>query len=59
VYALARHLKLIGELSADRMTSPNGGLAKRLTKLTLAPAIGTGPDLWARPELRTFVTYGR
>ncbi|MBB3221636.1 maltoporin [Pseudoduganella umbonata] len=59
VYALARHLKLIGEFSADRVTSPNGGPAKRLTKLTFAPTIAAGPDLWARPELRAFVTYGR
>ena len=59
VYALARQFKLIAEISADRVSSPGGGEPKRLTKLTIAPTLSAGPGLWARPELRAFVTYGR
>jgi maltoporin len=59
VYALTRNLKLVAELGTDRVSSPNGGPAKRLTKLTIAPTISAGPGLLDRPELRAFVTYGK
>lgn len=59
VYALNKNLKLVMELGADRVTSPTGGQAQRLTKITFAPTISAGPGLWARPELRAFVTYGK
>jgi maltoporin len=59
VYALTKNLKLVMELGTDRVTSPSGGAAQRLTKVTFAPTISAGPGLWARPELRAFVTYGR
>ncbi|WP_426077895.1 maltoporin [Janthinobacterium sp. PSPC3-1] len=58
VYAFTNNFKLIGELGTDRVTQ-SGGPAKRLTKLTIAPAISAGPGLWSRPELRAFVTYGK
>lgn len=58
VYALSKNIKLALELGTDRVTQPNGP-ALRLTKITFAPSISAGPGLWARPELRAFVTYGR
>ncbi|NRR33301.1 carbohydrate porin [Oxalobacteraceae bacterium] len=59
VYALSNTFKLQMEVGVDRVTSPTGGEAKRLTKITFAPTISAGPGLWARPELRAFVTYGK
>ena len=59
VYAVSQNFKLVMELGTDRVTSPTGGAAQRLTKLTFAPTISAGPGLWSRPELRAFVTYGK
>ncbi|WP_082771774.1 maltoporin, partial [Janthinobacterium agaricidamnosum] len=59
VYAFSNNFKLVTELGTDRVTVPNGGDAKRLTKLTIAPTLSAGPGLWSRPELRAFVTYGK
>lgn len=58
-YALSKHVKLVMELGTDRVTSPTGGDAQRLTKITFAPTISAGPGLFDRPELRFFVTYGK
>lgn len=58
VYAIHKNVKLALELGTDRVTVP-GGPAQRLTKITFAPSISAGPGLWARPELRAFVTYGK
>ena len=58
VYALSKNVKLALEVGTDRVTQPNGP-ALRLTKITFAPSISAGPGLWARPELRAFVTYGK
>ncbi|MES2264155.1 MAG: carbohydrate porin [Pseudomonadota bacterium] len=58
VYALSKNLKMVVELGTDRVTDSQAP-TKRLTKLTLAPTISAGPGLWARPELRAFVTYGK
>ena len=59
VYALHKNFKLALELGTDRVTSPTGGPAQRLTKITFAPSISAGPGLFDRPELRFFVTYGK
>ena len=58
VYAFTNNFKLIGELGTDRVTQSSGP-TKRLTKITIAPAISAGPGLWSRPELRAFVSYGK
>ena len=58
-YALTKNFKLQLELGTDRVTSPTGGPAQRLTKITFAPTISAGPGLFDRPELRFFVTYGK
>ncbi len=59
VYALTKNFKLALELGTDRVTSPTGGPAQRLTKITFAPSISAGPGYFDRPELRAFVTYGK
>jgi maltoporin len=59
VYALHKNFKVALELGTDRVTSPTGGPAQRLTKITLAPSISAGPGLFDRPELRLYVTYGK
>lgn len=59
VYALSENFKLQFELGTDRVTSPTGGPAQRLTKFTFAPTLSAGKGYWSRPELRAFVTYGK
>lgn len=59
VYALTKNFKLALEVGTDRVTSPTGGPAQRLTKVTFAPSISAGPGLFDRPELRFFITYGK
>jgi maltoporin len=55
-YALSKNLKLLGELGYSEK-KPDQGETERLTKLTIGPALSTGPDFWKRPELRLYVTY--
>lgn len=59
VYAVNDNFKLQFEVGTDRVTSPTGGAAQRLTKLTFAPTLTAGKGYWSRPELRAFVTYGK
>jgi len=59
VFGITRHFKIQFELGTDRVTSPTGGPAQRLTKITFAPTISAGPGLFDRPELRAFITYGK
>ncbi len=59
VYALAKNFKLQMEVGTSRVTSPTGGDAMRLTKVTFAPTVTVGQGYWARPELRAFITYGK
>ncbi len=57
-YALTRNFKLVGELGHSQQ-KPQGAATAKLTKLTLAPTLSTGPDFWNRPELRLYVTTAR
>lgn len=59
MYAFTENFKFQAELGTDRVTSPTGGPAQRLTKLTLAPTLAVARDHWSRPELRLFVTYAK
>jgi maltoporin len=59
VYAVSDHFKLQFELGTDRVTSPTGGAAQRLTKVTFAPTLTAGKGYWDRPELRAFITHAR
>ncbi|WP_280155890.1 carbohydrate porin [Piscinibacter sp. XHJ-5] len=55
-YAFTRHFKVLGEVGIDRV-KPEGGPARNLTKLTIAPTWSKGEAFGARPELRLFVTH--
>jgi len=54
-YAFTRHFKLRTELGVGQI-KPEGGPTQRLTKFTVAPTIGVGPDYYDRPELRFYVS---
>jgi maltoporin len=53
---ITRNLKWLTEIGYSNR-KPSGGASENLTKLTLGPALSTGPDFWKRPELRLYVTY--
>jgi maltoporin len=55
-YALTKNLKFLTELGYSNR-KPDGSESEHLTKLTVGPALSTGPDFWKRPELRLYVTY--
>ena len=53
---LTKNLKFLTEIGFSGR-KPNGGSQENLTKVTIGPALSTGPDFWKRPELRLYVTY--
>jgi len=53
---LTKNLKWLTEIGYSSL-KPDGGTAENVTKLTIGPALSTGPDFWKRPELRLYVTY--
>jgi maltoporin len=55
-YAVTKNLKLLAELGWSQR-KPDNGESQHLTKITIGPALSTGPDFWKRPELRLYVTY--
>jgi maltoporin len=55
-YALTKNLKFLTEIGYSNR-KPDGGSSENLTKITIGPALSTGPDFWKRPELRLYVTY--
>jgi maltoporin len=55
-YAISTNLKFLTELGYSQR-KPDGFASEHLTKLTVGPALSTGPDFWKRPELRLYVTY--
>jgi maltoporin len=55
-YAISTNLKFLTELGYSQRR-PEGQGTEHLTKLTIGPALSTGPDFWKRPELRLYVTY--
>lgn len=57
-YAITKHFKLVGEAGYSQL-KPEGQAAQKLTKLTLATTISTGPGFWNRPELRLYVTNAK
>jgi len=50
------YLKFLTEVGFSGR-KPNNGSQENLTKITVGPALSTGPDFWKRPELRLYVTY--
>jgi maltoporin len=55
-YGLTKNLKWLTEIGYSSL-KPDGGKSENVTKVTIGPALSTGPDFWKRPELRLYVTY--
>ncbi|MBC7599368.1 MAG: carbohydrate porin [Polaromonas sp.] len=53
-YAFSKNFKLL--VDAATTTRTGNGPDQRLDKLTIAPTLSVGPDFYARPELRLYVT---
>jgi maltoporin len=58
-YAVTENFKLQMEAGTSRVSSPTGGAAMRLSKVTFAPTITVNQSYYARPELRAFITYAK
>jgi len=61
-YAITKNVKWLTEIGySERKPEVNGVSTgtEHLTKITLGPALSTGPDFWKRPELRLYVTYAK
>ena len=57
-YALMKNFKLVAELGHSQI-KPDGQDTQKLTKVTFAPTLSTGPGFWNRPELRLYVTHAK
>ncbi|MBL0729802.1 carbohydrate porin [Piscinibacter sp. HJYY11] len=57
-YAVSKHLKLLAE-AAYSQKKPDGSATQKLSKLTVGPALSTGPGFFTRPELRLYVTSAK
>ncbi|WOB07805.1 carbohydrate porin [Piscinibacter gummiphilus] len=57
-YAMSKHLKLLAE-AAYSQKKPDGSATQKLSKLTVGPALSTGPGFFNRPELRLYVTSAK
>jgi maltoporin len=55
-FGLTKNLKFLTEIGYSNR-KPSTGASENLTKITVGPALSTGPDFWKRPELRLYVTY--
>lgn len=55
-WGITRNLKWLTEIGYSNR-KPSTGASENLTKITIGPALSTGPDFWKRPELRLYVTY--
>ena len=55
-FAITKNLKWLTEIGYSSL-KPDGATAENVTKVTIGPALSTGPDFWKRPELRLYVTY--
>ena len=55
-YGMTKNLKFLTEIGYSNR-KPSGGASENLTKVSIGPALSTGPDFWKRPELRLYVTY--
>jgi len=55
-YAISKNIKWLTEIGYAQK-NPAQGSSENLTKITLGPALSSGPDFWKRPELRLYVTW--
>ena len=57
-YAFTKNFKLVAEAGYSQK-KPEGAATQKLTKVTIAPTLSTGPGFWNRPELRLYVTSAK
>jgi maltoporin len=57
-YAMTKHAKFLAEAAYSQI-KPDGSPTQKLAKLTVGPALSTGPGFWNRPELRLYVTSAK
>jgi len=55
-WGMTKNLKFLTEIGFSGR-KPSGGSQENLTKVTIGPALSTGPDFWKRPELRLYATF--
>ena len=55
-WGITKNLKWLTEIGYSSL-KPSGGSNENVTKVTIGPALSTGPDFWKRPELRLYVTF--
>jgi maltoporin len=55
-YGFTKNFKLLAEAGVSQYKPDNGDRA-RLTKVTIAPTLSTGPGFYDRPEFRVYVTH--
>jgi maltoporin len=55
-YAFSKNLKFLTEIGYAQI-NPAANPSENLTKITVGPALSTGPDFWKRPELRLYATW--
>ncbi|MFL6698829.1 MAG: maltoporin [Vitreoscilla sp.] len=55
-FAMSKNLKFLTEVGYSNRKE-SGGPSENLTKVTIGPALSTGPDFWKRPELRLYATF--
>jgi len=55
-WGITKNLKWLTEIGYSSL-KPDGAASENVTKVTVGPALSTGPDFWKRPELRLYVTY--
>lgn len=57
-YAVTKNLKFLAEAGYSQK-KPDNSATQKLAKLTVGPALTTGPGFWNRPELRLYVTHAK
>lgn len=57
-YALTPHIKLVGDIGHD-IVKPEAGPQRKLTKITIAPALSLGSGYWDRPSIYAYYTYAK
>jgi len=57
-YAMTKNAKFLAEVGYSQI-KPDGAATQKLAKVTVGPALSTGPGFWNRPELRLYVTSAK
>ena len=59
MYKWDQVMKTVAEIGYDDTDMWDSGLKEKLQKYTLAQAWSAGSNIWARPEIRAYVTYAK